>query len=109
MAAQYDIDLYQGADFAIQFALKDALYEPLDLSAATVASQIRSLAGELLATFTTVSFSALGLVTLSLSRDQTSNTPVGRHKYDVLLRLNGIDEVIVEGRVVVRPVITVIV
>jgi hypothetical protein len=108
MAAQYDLDLYQGADFAIQFALKDALYEPLDLSAATVASQIKSLTGELLATFTIVN-DLLGLTTLSLSRSQTANIPVGRHKYDVWLRLDNLDEVVIEGRVVVRPTITVIV
>lgn len=106
MAAQYDLEIYQGSDFTIQFQLNDALGAPFDLSGATVASQIRSYSGVLLATFT-VNNQALGLTTLSLTRAVTADLPAERHKYNVILRANNLDQPIIEGAVIVRPRITV--
>ena len=108
MAAQYDLEIYQGSDFSIQFQLNDAAGQPLNLSSATVASQIRDFTGVLVATFSVVN-QALGLTTLSLARSVTTDLPIGRHKYDVWLRLSGVDAPIIEGNVVVRPRITVLV
>lgn len=106
MAAQHDLEIYQGSDFSVQFQLKDALEQPLDLSTATITSQIRSYSGGLLASFL-VANSVLGVSTLLLPRATTANLPAERHKYNVILRLNNVDEVIIEGSVVVRPRITI--
>jgi hypothetical protein len=106
MAAQHDLEIYQGSDFSVQFQLKDALDQPIDLSTATIASQIRSYSGALLASFS-VANSISGVTALVLPRSITANLPAERHRYNVVFRANAIEEVIVEGAVVVRPRITV--
>jgi hypothetical protein len=108
MAAQYDLEIYQGSDFSIQFQFVDLLGQPLDLTQATVASQIRDYAGNLVASFTTTSSTA-GSVIFTLPRNITLGMPTGRNKYNVVIRLDNSDEVVLEGSAVVREQITVIV
>jgi hypothetical protein len=113
MPAQYNLEIYQGSDFSVQFQLKDVSEQPLDLSSATVASQIRTISGDLLGAFTiSTAVSGTGvrdLVNLTLTRVTTGTFTVGRHKYDILLRIDGLDEPVITGDVVVRSKITVIV
>lgn len=98
-----------GASFSQDFFLEDsATNSALNLSSATVESQMRKWSGSTgVTTFTTsiVNFET-GQVRLSLESSITSGLKPGRYVYDVLLVDNDTTTRVVEGMVLVREGVT---
>jgi len=111
MATKANISVDQGTTFSTQIDLTDENDDPIDLSAYTANGQIRRWysSSDPSATFVanTGTNTAAGILTLSLSANQTSNLEYGRYVYDVKLTdaSNTITR-IVEGIVTVTPRVT---
>lgn len=111
MATKANISIDQGTTFSTQIDLTDENDDPIDLSAYTANGQIRRWysSSDPSATFVanTGTNTAAGILTLSLSANQTSNLEYGRYVYDVKLTdaSNTITR-IVEGIVTVTPRVT---
>lgn len=108
MATKSNIVIDQGSTFSTDLTLTDENGDMLLLSGYTANSQMRKW-------YTSTNPSAIfsssinvdsGVITLSLSADQTSNLVAGRYVYDV--EINDGSEVsrIVEGIVTVTPQVT---
>lgn len=111
MATKANITIDQGTSFSTQIDLTDENDDPIDLSAYTANAQIRrwyssSNAAAVFVTNTGVN-AAAGVLTLSLTADQTANLEFGRYVYDVKVAdaSNTITR-IVEGIVTVTPRVT---
>lgn len=111
MATKANISVDQGTTFSTQIDLTDENDDPIDLSAYTANGQVRRWysSSDPSATFVanTGTNTAAGILTLSLSANQTSNLEYGRYVYDVKLTdaSNTITR-IVEGIVTVTPRVT---
>jgi len=111
MATKANISIDQGTTFSTQIDLTDENDDPIDLSAYTANGQVRRWysSSDPSATFVanTGTNTAAGILTLSLSANQTSNLEYGRYVYDVKLTdaSNTITR-IVEGIVTVTPRVT---
>jgi len=111
MATKANISVDQGTTFSTQIDLTDENDDPINLSAYTANGQIRRWysSSDPSATFVanTGTNTAAGILTLSLSANQTSNLEYGRYVYDVKLTdaSNTITR-IVEGIVTVTPRVT---
>ena len=108
MAIKANIVVDQGVDYSTDINLTDDDEQAIDLTGYTANSQIRK-------TFTSsnsVSFSTsvsgtTGVVTLSLTANQTGSLTSGRYVYDVFLTNgSGVKSRIVEGIVTVTPRVT---
>jgi hypothetical protein len=118
MAATFNLTgdnrIFCGADYSYGVTLKDGSGTAINLTGATLASQIRKTqsASDILATFSvTVTNASAGTATLSLTPTQTaalSVTPVDSYwKHDVLLtRDDGVKIRILEGDVEVDAAVT---
>jgi hypothetical protein len=111
MASIYvsNLIINSGASFSQDFFLEDsATNSALNLSSATLESQMRKWSGSTgVTTFTTsVVNSQTGQVRLSLESTVTSGLKPGRYVYDVLLVDNDTTTRVVEGMVLVREGVT---
>jgi hypothetical protein len=108
MATKSNLVIDQGSTFSTDLTLTDENGDMILLSGYTANSQIRKwyTSSNPSATFSTSINANLGIVTLSLTANQTSNLIAGRYVYDV--ELNDGSEVsrIVEGIVTVTPQVT---
>ena len=98
-----------GATFTQDFFLEDAASNAaLNLSTATVESQMRKWSGSATATsfVTSVVDASTGQLRLTLPASSTSSLKSGRYVYDVLLTNNGETTRVVEGMVLVREGVT---
>lgn len=98
-----------GATFTQDFFLEDAASNSaLDLSTATIESQMRKWAGSATSTTFTTSVvdASTGQLRLALPASSTSSLKSGRYVYDVLLTNNGETTRVVEGMVLVREGVT---
>jgi hypothetical protein len=111
MATKANISIDQGTSFSAQIDLTNENDDPVDLSGDTVGADIRRWysSADVAASFTanTGSNTAAGILTLSLTANQTSNLEYGRYVYDVRVAdsSNTITR-IVEGIVTVTPSVT---
>jgi hypothetical protein len=111
MATKANINVDQGTTFTTQIDLTDENNDPIDLAAYTANAEIRrwysSTDAAAVFTANTGTNTAAGVLTLSLSANQTSNLEYGRYVYDVKLTdaSNTITR-IVEGIVTVTPRVT---
>lgn len=111
MATKANITIDQGTSFTTQINLTDENNDPINLASYTANSQIRRwyTSTDAAAVFTanTGPNTAAGILTLTLSANQTSNLDFGRYVYDVKLTdaSNTITRV-VEGIVTVTPRVT---
>ena len=115
MAATFDLindnAIFAGANYSFGIVLKDGTGAALNLTGATVASQIRQTPASttVLASFVpTITSATGGTLTLSLTAAVTATIPAtyGQlyHRYDVLLtRSDGVKIRLIEGDVQVDP------
>lgn len=111
MASIYvsNLIINSGASFSQDFFLEDSsTNSALNLSSATIESQMRKWSGSTgVTTFTTsIVNSETGQVRLSLESNVTSGLKPGRYVYDVLLVDNDTTTRVVEGMVLVREGVT---
>jgi len=88
--ASYDITILQGSDFALDLTVQDAVGDPIDITGATILSQIRtSWDAPVIATFTSLITDGVNgkfNIYLRGATSQAINPPVNA-KYDVLVTL----------------------
>ena len=110
MATKANLVIDQGSTFSADLNLTDENGNVLDLNGYTANSQIRKwyTSSNPAASFTTTINVSSGVITLSLTANQSSNLVSGRYVYDVELNDTGSGEVsrIVEGIVTVTPQVT---
>jgi hypothetical protein len=108
MATKANLVIDQGSTFSTDLTLKDDNGDPLTLDGYTASSQIRKwyTSSNAAATFATSVNSEIGVITLSLSANQTSNLVSGRYVYDVEISAGTEVSRIVEGIVTVTPQVT---
>lgn len=107
MVTKANIVVDQGATFSIDITLQDDNGDPINLTGFTGRSQLRKHYTSSNSQAFTVSLNvALGLVTLSLTANQTSNIVAGRYVYDVEVASSEQVLRIIEGIVTVTPEVT---
>ena len=108
MATKANLVIDQGSTFSSDLSLTDENGDPLNLQNYTANSQIRKWysSSNAAATFTTAINVATGIITLSLTANQTSNLISGRYVYDVEISAGSEVSRIVEGIVTVTPQVT---
>ena len=107
MATQVNLLIDQGATFSTVIDLVDENGVPINLSSYTGASQLRRHYTSSNAINFTVALTSNGVITLSLTANQTTSLTAGRYLYDVEVTDNsGIVSRIVEGIVSVTPNVT---
>lgn len=108
MATKANLVIDQGSTFSTDLALSDENGDPLVLNGYEANSQIRKwyTSVNAAATFTTLINNQSGVITLSLTANQTSNLISGRYVYDVELSAGNEVSRIVEGIVTVTPQVT---
>lgn len=108
MATKANLVIDQGSTFTTDLSMTDDEGDPLNLTGYTSNSQIRRwyTSSNASATFTTSINGNAGVVTLSLTANQTSNITAGRYVYDVEISDGAIISRIVEGTVTVTPQVT---
>jgi hypothetical protein len=109
MATTRNLTIDQGTTFSISIELSDAIDNPLDLTEYTIRAQLRKSYGS--NTFTEFSTSSgdnpeNGVITLSLTSEQTTSLRPGRYVYDI--EIENDDEVVrvLEGIITVTPEVT---
>lgn len=108
MATKANLVIDQGSTFSTDLNLTDENGDPLNLSGYTANSQVRKwyTSTNASATFTTSINVDSGVITLSLSANQTSNLISGRYVYDVEINDGSAVSRIVEGIITVTPQVT---
>lgn len=109
MAATYDITIDQGATFSLGLIFRDALNVAIDLTSATIKSQIRpsaesqTILAELTATKDPL---VTGRVVLSLASDKTFALDFDKAVYDVLVTIGSTKTRYIEGAVTLSKAVT---
>lgn len=111
MATKANITIDQGTTFSTQIDLTDENDDPIDLTAYTANAEIRRWysSTDPAAVFdaSTGANAAAGIITLSLTSEQTANLEFGRYVYDVKVTdASNTTTRIVEGIVTVTPSVT---
>lgn len=108
MATKANLVIDQGSTFSTDLNLTDENGDPLALIGYTANSQIRRwyTSTNASAAFSTSVNTASGVITLSLTANQTSNLVFGRYVYDVEISDGSEISRIVEGIVTVTPQVT---
>jgi hypothetical protein len=75
LPAAVDLGLYQGDDFSMTLTVVDTTGNPIDISAGTVAAQIRSSRTSTTVAGTFATTVAVNVVTLALSAAQSTSLP----------------------------------
>jgi hypothetical protein len=106
MATKANLVIDQGSTFSTDLALKDENGDPLVLSGYNANSQMRKwyTSSNATATFTTAIDN--GVITLSLSANQTNSLTAGRYVYDVEISDGSSISRVVEGIITVTPQVT---
>jgi hypothetical protein len=109
MATSRNLTIDQGSTYSISIELSDALGNSLDLSGYIIRAQLRKSYGS--NTFTEFTTSSgtnpeNGVITLSLTSEQTGALRPGRYVYDI--EIENEDEVtrVLEGIITVTPEVT---
>lgn len=108
MATKANLVIDQGSTFSTDLNLTDENGDIIPLNGYTANSQIRKwyTSSNAAATFTTNINTLSGVITLTLTPDQTSNLVSGRYVYDVEITDGSTVSRIVEGIVTVTPQVT---
>lgn len=104
MATKSNLVIDQGATFSTDLTLTDENGDALNLSGYTANSQLRKwYTSSNSISFSTTTNTSIGVVTLSLSSNQTAALTAGRYVYDVEISDGTTISRIVEGIVTVTP------
>ena len=108
MATKANLVIDQGATFSTDLNLTDDNGDTIPLLGYSANSQIRKwyTSSTPAATFSTNIDTGSGVITLSLTSDQTANLVAGRYVYDVEINNGVTTSRIVEGIVTVTPQVT---
>lgn len=109
MAVYSNLNVDQGTSFNVYVDLEDASGDVFDLTGFTVSAQIRKTYSSLTAiNFSASIFNATdGVISLSLTDEQTSNMKPGRYVYDVeVVSVGGSVSRVLEGQVEVFAGVT---
>ena len=107
MATKANLVIDQGATFSADLDILDENGDIIQLSGYTASSQIRKwYTSTKYVEFTAAVNSDIGVITLSLTSDQTSSLSAGRYVYDVEITDNVTISRIVEGIITVNPNVT---
>ena len=108
MATKANIVIDQGATFSTDITLLDDNGDTLNLSGYTVESQVRKwyTSATPAAVFTASINNSIGVITLDLTANQTSNLVAGRYVYDVEINDGTSISRVVEGIITVTPQVT---
>lgn len=110
MAAKHNITIRQGATFALNIALKNASNTPVDLTGYTARGQLRPeyTSDEYVDFTASISTPALGIVTISLTAQQTELLESMHYVYDIeVVSLLGEPVYrVIEGTATVYPEVT---
>lgn len=108
MATKANLVIDQGTTFTTDLTMTDEEGSPLNLTGYTANSQIRKwyTSSNATATFTTSINANTGVISLSLTANQTGAMTAGRYVYDVEISDGAIISRIVEGIVTVTPQVT---
>jgi hypothetical protein len=108
MATKANLVIDQGSTFSTDLTLIDENGDPLILSGYTANSQIRRwyTSSNVSASFSTFINVESGVISLTLTANQTSNLVFGRYVYDVEITNDSQVSRIIEGIVSVTPQVT---
>jgi hypothetical protein len=108
MATKANLVIDQGATFSVSIDIMDDDDQVIDLTGYTGAAQIRKhFTSSNSVAFTVTTAPVDGVVTLSLTANQTSGLIAGRYVYDVeLTNSSNVISRVVEGIVTVTPQVT---
>lgn len=108
MAIKANLVVDQGTDFSTSIDLLDDDGNVINLAGYTANAQFRkTYSSSNAVTFSTSLQASNGVVTISLTANQTSNVEAGRYVYDVFLTTSGnVKSRIVEGIVTITPRVT---
>jgi hypothetical protein len=107
MATKSNLVIDQGATFSTDLTLTDENGDALNLTGYTANSQLRKwYTSTNSVSFSTTTNTSIGVVTLSLSSNQTAALTAGRYVYDVEISDGTTISRIVEGIVTVTPNVT---
>ena len=108
MATKANLVIDQGSTFSTDLTLKDENGDALNLSGYNANSQMRKwyTSTNATAVFTTSVSETTGVITLSLSANQTGSITAGRYVYDVEINDGSAVSRVVEGIITVTPQVT---
>lgn len=107
MATKANLVIDQGATFSADLDITDENGDMINLTGYTASSQIRKwYTSSKYVEFTTAVNTDIGVITLSLTANQTSYLTAGRYVYDVEITDNITISRIVEGIITVNPNVT---
>lgn len=108
MATKANLVIDQGTTFSTDLSLTDENGDVLNLIGYSANSQVRKwyTSSNAAAVFSTSINTTSGVVTLSLTANQTSNLVAGRYVYDVEIDDGNVISRIVEGIITVTPQVT---
>jgi hypothetical protein len=109
MAAERNIEIYQGDTYAHQLSIKDSSNAAINISTRSYAGQIRKKrsSNTVTATFTTeITDGANGVVAFSLGANITSNIASGTYVYDFQETNGAVVTTLLTGNVVVTGQVT---
>lgn len=106
MATKANLVIDQGSTFSTDLSLKDENGDPLVLDGYTANSQMRKWYTSSNATATFSTGIDNGVITLSLSANQTNSLTAGRYVYDVEISDGTSVSRVLEGIVTVTPQVT---
>jgi hypothetical protein len=109
MAAEYNLYIDQGVTFSTEITISDDNGIPVDLTNATLASQVRKSYTSTVAfpfTITVLGDPTMGQVVLSMTATQTAAMAAGRYVYDAQYNINGVVTRFLKGLVTIFPAVT---
>jgi hypothetical protein len=108
MATTTNLYIDQGADFAETVIVKDLQGNVVDLTGASLRSEARhSFTTATAYPFTiTVVDAVNGVVTLSMTNEQTTTMRAGRYVYDGLIQIGAVISRFIQGLATVSPSVT---
>ena len=107
MATKANLVIDQGATFSTDLTLTDENGDALNLNGYSSNSQLRKwYTSSNSVAFSTSVNTATGVITLSLTSDQTANISAGRYVYDVEISNGTTISRVVEGIITVTPNVT---
>lgn len=109
MAAERDIEIYQGDTYSHEVRLSNATGNAINIAGRVYTAQIRKIktSDTVVATFTTeITNAANGVFNFRLSASETGNIPLGNYYYDVQEVNNANVLTLLAGKAVVKKDVT---
>lgn len=107
MATKVNLVIDQGSTFTTQVTFNDENGDPIDFSSYSGAAQMRKHYTSSNSTSFSVQLNSVGVITLSLTANQTGNLTSGRYVYDLeVTDSSNVISRLIEGIVTITPNVT---